>query len=82
VHKFGDDKGTRSKIVSNEDMSKPGPGHYEQHSNIGKGTQSFTIGGKGREDQRNDSPGPGHYDLTETQNKDRVVAYKIGSSQR
>ena len=49
----------------------PGPGNYEQHSSIGKGS-GFKMRGKPKEERDKGIPGPGEYDAKYDVMKDRV----------
>ena len=71
---------SRGNIVSKEQTSKPGPGHYEQKTP--RSHYAATITGKPADNQRNDSPGPGHYNEDHGKVKDKVIAYKMSPVKR
>ena len=53
----------RSNIVGKGAQGGLGPGTYDSdHKSIGKGSQSFTIGGKRAEALKSEVPGPGSYE--------------------
>ena len=76
------DGSSRTQIVIKEQMSQPGPGNYANTKNFGQDTKSFSIRGKPQDRAGDDVPGPGNYEGNANIVKDRVVSYKMSSSQR
>ena len=62
-------------------MNMPGPGGYEKHDGFGKDGVKYTFSGKPGDIKDNGVPGPGNYNDDLGPTKDRVVSYKMGSSQ-
>ena len=59
----------------------PGPGQYDQHSNIGKG-RAVQISGKTVYEKASEVPGPGSYNASSEVVKDRVKSAKLGTKKR
>lgn len=73
---------TRVDIVSKEAVTKPGPGQYSHYDEFGKEIKSFTMRGRPLDKAGSEVPGPGNYEADHSAVKDKVIAYKIGSSSR
>ncbi len=70
----------RKDLVSKEAKELPGPGGYDT---ITKETgPKYTMGTKREVNVRTESPGPGGYEVSHSPSKDRVISYKMGTSNR
>jgi len=72
----------RTEIVDKNRVGSPGPGNYDSPSRWGKEGVSYTFQGKSTEKSRNENPGPGNYNATDDVTKNRVVSFKMGTTQR
>jgi hypothetical protein len=61
---MGSSKKERSAFSSKSYSQLPGPGNYHNQEEFGKAAPKFTIKGKPKDNNRNDSPGPGQYDFS------------------
>ena len=76
-------KTIRHETVSKQVSSQPGPGNYiGSESLMGKNAKSFTIGGKGRDLNRNDSPGPGNYNPSDSPTRYSSPSHVISKTMR
>ena len=71
---------SRGDIVNKSISEMPGPGNYSETITFGKGGISSSIRGKRNDAKNLDMPGPGTYEQSRNAIKEKVFAYKIGSS--
>ncbi len=64
--------------MSIEEKTKPGPGHYESPTRMGKGP-AYEMGKKYKDLSDNKIPGPGYYEVKESRTS---RAYKMSETKR